>query len=803
MAGEADLEVTARDQTGLPVSLVRTISGTEGVRRAVPLMRIRSRLATGSSSERALVLGITPEFPSVFGSEAADVLTIRGGFGPNGDGLLITDHLRRAMGAGIGDDVDVETPNGSSKTRLTGTLSGDLVSTLNGGRLGVMLLPAAQKTFERQGRVDSVFVFAQEGARSDRLEEVLSDEIGGAALVDTPEQLSSALEREFATLTGLTSLAGTAAIFVAIFVVYTAMSTSFLERRRQFATALAVGASDRTLMLAFLFEAAAIGAISSLVGIAAGVGLAGFLKETAVEAYRWLPATVTGPIEVTGRDVALGVISGLAVSLAAGFVPARNILSVTPLESLRRQAPWAVGEGGRVTRNLLIAAIVGGVCALAAVAGLVVYAVVATEFWIANVSLLLLLSAVTLFLPVVVPFTLRALKPLLTRLFGALGRLAADGLLRNPRRTAVATGALVITVGAALGIGGAMGSFHSRTVEVASNWFGAPLFVNSSSCVGFACDQPLSGALRSELADVEGVGHVFPWDYAFVTTGTKSLGIYAVPVAAAGRQGATTRLSSTGEEPNLLLTALSEGDVAVSRYTASRRNLGVGDSIRIPTPQGYRTFGVGALFDDLISFDSMYLEYSTYRNLWKDDHPTRYAILPEEDASVHSVNQNVSAMIDDRGVPAEVVTKDELIDETLGLSEGLFSLARGIQLAALIVAVMAVATTMFAGVAERRWEFGLQQMIGMKPLQLGRLVLLEGGVIGLIGGVGAIVSGTLFGLLMLRAMELQFVWRIPFELPVGLIVWMLLIACALALAAAMYPRHVAVHGSIIESLRYE
>ena len=70
-------------------------------------------------------------------------------------------------------------------------------------------------------------------------------------------------------------------------------------------------------------------------------------------------------------------------------------------------------------------------------------------------------------------------------------------------------------------------------------------------------------------------------------------------------------------------------------------------------------------------------------------------------------------MVDAQGLPAEVVTKQHMIDAVLDTVRGLFSLARGIELAALVIAALIIANTMLTAVFERRWEFGLQRAVGM------------------------------------------------------------------------------------------
>jgi putative ABC transport system permease protein len=135
--------------------------------------------------------------------------------------------------------------------------------------------------------------------------------------------------------------------------------------------------------------------------------------------------------------------------------------------------------------------------------------------------------------------------------------------------------------------------------------------------------------------------------------------------------------------------------------------------------------------------------------------------------------------------------------------EGTFSLANGIQLAALIVAIFTIANTMFTAILERRWEMGLQRAIGMSGKQLGSGVLIEAGAIGIIGGIGGAILGTGSGFVMTKAMEAQFAWQVPFRTPWALIAMSVGLGVIVAAGAGAIPSRLAVRTRIIESLRYE
>ncbi len=805
LAGAAEIEVAAPDQTGLPEKTVARVASVDGVRRAVPALRATTQLSRSGAAERAMVLGVTPEFSSLFPENLGRLARVRitGGFGPGGDGIVLSRTVADRLGVREGDSLRVQTPSGVRTTEVTGAIGGGAIAALNGGDVGIMLLPAAQDLFDKQGVIDSIYVVVDADVPVASVDEAIERELEGAAVVGPPGTRSRGLERIFAALGRLLSLAGTVSLFVALFVVYNTMSMSLAERRREISMALALGASRRHVFGAFLAEAAVLGTVASAVGIGLGLMLADVLLERAVESYSFLPLSGASALKITAAQIATAMAGGIAVSLAGAFVPARRVLSVAPIEALRPEAAyeWARTSRSRAGRR---ATLVGGVIGLALAAGLFAAFLGDPELeWAPTAGIVAGLTGITFFLPHIVPRALAVLRPVYRRAFGPMGRLSADALAKNPGRTTFTVAALVLTLGVALGVGSALASYQTQVENLASTLIGAPIYVTSESYTGLSSDQPLPASLRDDLAAVEGVEFVYPLRFSLINVEGGQAHLNAIPVQEALTAGATTELSAITEDPDAFLGGLERGAVAVSRLTARRHGLDIGDSFALPTPAGRRDFQVAAVYEDLLELDSLYIDYETYVRLWNDDKADEFGIILTEDADVSRVQAALAGAVEERGVAAEVLSAEELIGRILDTVEGSFALGRGIQLAALIVAALVVANTMFTAVFERRWEMGLQRALGMNGSEMARSVLLEAAGIGIVGGVGGAALGTLIGFLMVEAMEAQFAWRIGFALPWTLIGFALLGGLVVAALAGSIPSRLAVRTNIIESLRYE
>jgi putative ABC transport system permease protein len=154
-------------------------------------------------------------------------------------------------------------------------------------------------------------------------------------------------------------------------------------------------------------------------------------------------------------------------------------------------------------------------------------------------------------------------------------------------------------------------------------------------------------------------------------------------------------------------------------------------------------------------------------------------------------------------MPAQVQARAEAVDElTSGVTQ-IFSIARAIQLAALVVAAFSFASTAFTVVLERRWLLGLQRTLGMSPRQIRKSLALEALAIGAIGAMGAIIFGLALGVLLCLAFGAQVAGTVPVAVP-----WPLIASCAaagivIAVLATHHPRRIATRTAIIDALRFE
>ncbi|GAA1319838.1 ABC transporter permease [Pseudonocardia xinjiangensis] len=223
------------------------------------------------------------------------------------------------------------------------------------------------------------------------------------------------------------------ALFVSALVIVNTFSILFAQRLRDFALLRCVGATRRQVLGSVRREAAAVGVLASLTGTLAGVGLG----------YGLLPLintlAPTTPMAAPAPPTPWllgGFAVGLLVTSVESWLPTRHVVRVSPLAALR---PLAAVDVHTATGRARLA-----LAALLLVTGLALLGMAmiqdSTVLMVAGGASVF--TGVLLFGPVLVPRLVRVAGALL----GPAGRLATENAVRNPRRTATTTAALLVGV---------------------------------------------------------------------------------------------------------------------------------------------------------------------------------------------------------------------------------------------------------------------------------------------------------------------------------------------------------------------
>jgi putative ABC transport system permease protein len=228
---------------------------------------------------------------------------------------------------------------------------------------------------------------------------------------------------------------GVIAVCMAAFVIANTFTIVLAQRTREIALLRLVGATRRQVFRSVVAEAAVVGLGGSVLGLAAGVLLAYGLPVALSAAGA--PAGVR-PV-ITGGTVLVAFAVGVGVTVLSALLPARRGTAVAPVAAL---SDASVQVARRVGRARWIWGSVTSAAGLAALAA----ATTAGRTEPVFAGALLTVTGFLLLSPIVVPALVRVARLPLAAVGGATVSLALVNAVRNPRRIATTTNALVVGV---------------------------------------------------------------------------------------------------------------------------------------------------------------------------------------------------------------------------------------------------------------------------------------------------------------------------------------------------------------------
>ena len=125
-----------------------------------------------------------------------------------------------------------------------------------------------------------------------------------------------------AALPGLVSIS----LVVGGIVIMNIMLMAVAERTREIGIRKALGARRRDILRQFLVESATLAVVGAMIGIATGIVLA-----------KVLDATTPLPASVAPWSIAVGVMLGAGVGIAAGMYPASRAARLDPVDAMRHE----------------------------------------------------------------------------------------------------------------------------------------------------------------------------------------------------------------------------------------------------------------------------------------------------------------------------------------------------------------------------------------------------------------------------------------------------------------------------------
>lgn len=712
--------------------------------------------------------------------------TFTDGSGPTAAGSVALDKDTARKGEyEVGDTVRVATTGPVKEYTLSGIFTTEDGAVNAGGSLVLFDTPVAQKLFLRPGEFRDVTLTAAPGTSDQELLTAVKPLLPEDAEVKTgtvrADEQADQTEKALSSLNKLLLAFAGIALFVGVFLIANTFSMLVAQRTKELALLRAVGASRRQVKRSVLLEAAVVGLIASVVGFVLGLGLATGLRSAMSLIGGKIPA---GPLVVAPLTVVAAFAVGVLITVLAAWLPARRAAKIPPVAAMNSQ--YAVAT----VKSLVLRNSIGGVIALlggAAVVGGAAQAGSNGQLLLAGGAFLALIGVIIL-IPLLSRPVIALVRPLLRRLFGVSGKLAAQNAVRNPRRTGATASALAIGLTLVTGISVLGVTLGQAVDKVTTDNIRADYMISMAS--GDALDESALTAL--EKAD--GVTAVSPQQAVWLDIGDTSL-------SASGVTPGDVQKVLTVDTVAGSLDSLGKGEIAVSDKTAKTHGWKPGDTVPVTYEDDRKgSLKVGALYKDneflspvLIPRDVVapHQGRPDIREIWvKSDGGASAA---HEQALVDALGDNPGMSIMDR--------KD--IRDMFGGSINLaMNIMYGLLAMALIIAVLGVVNTLAMSVFERQQEIGMLRAIGLDRRKVKRMIRLEAVVISLFGAVVGIGLGVFLGWAIGQTVAAEIPGYV-LVLPWGRIAVFLLLAGLVGVLAALWPARNAAKLNMLTAIKTE
>ncbi len=780
LAARPALEVTSLAPGVLDAHLAPALRPVAGVAGVLPCLDGVVALTADGGNLSLRLLGV-----DLSSAEAAALWPLREGRPPEGaDEAVVDADLAASLRVAPGRRLRLWAATGPAEIRLTGVLQPSA-----GGVSGVLVVPlaSARRLLGIPRGVHRLHVLLAEGADADRVRAEVSARLPPGFTVHEPGGGGALARAALLSAEQALEALGVLALVAAGFVILNTFQLNLGQRRGQFATLRALGATPGQVTGLLLREAALLGVAGTLAGCAAGIGLAvGLLHLVGQYLGTGMPALSFPP-----GPFVLALVLGPATALGSALLPAWRAGRVRGLEGLapRRDPPH--GRLGRwpVCVGLLL---VGAGTVLGVGLCRAWFPAPVADSLLSGTLALLLIGGVAA-LPGLAGPLLRLAEGLP---LGAELAIASRQLRRHGTRTALTAGILFL----ALAVAVAFGNSLRGAVRDLRRWYGQTVVADylvrgSMTDTTFALASALPEELGEELCGSSPAAVVDRLAFVPAQAGGRA----ALVLARTFAPECALPLDLREGEASAVRDGLARGEAVLGTGLAAGLGLHCGDTLTLATSGGPRAVRVaGVASEYAVGGQTLYLEWETARRLLGV--PGVHAFLVRaRPGGVAALGATLREFCGGRGLLLQSNAElaglvDRLVGRVSGALWALMALA-------FVVASLGVVNTLALSVHEQAREFGVLRALGLGWRGVFRVVLGQGVLLWAIGAAPGALAGLGLAYLINRGASPAAVPPIPFRVDALVVAGACALALVTALVAALLPARRAAGLSVVRAVR--
>ena len=668
----------------------------------------------------------------------------------------------------------------------------------NGSECAILMdLAAAQRALNRFGRVDRILLKTPEVPGLEQWQQRVRAALPAGVEVRPQGTGTNENRRMLAAFRWNLRLLSYIALIVGAFLIYNTISVSVVRRRPETGIVRALGASRRTVLVAFLGEAAFFGLAGAALGLPVGRAMAsGAVKLMAATVESLYVSSRPGSIALSAWSVLLAFAIGVGVAIVSALSPAREASLVSPVEAMARGRREYAARVDK-SRDLWLALILG----ILAVAATRVPAIEGKPVF-GYLAAVLLVVASALAIPAFTDAFISLFSRWLGKTLGVEALLAAQSLSASLRRTSVLVGALSTAIAMMTSVGIMVGSFRETVLIWMNDRLPADLYLRPAGEPAPDRHPTVSLELADRISQLPGIAGVDRLRAYEISYDGMPATLASVDLSALRSDHQSNFFS--GRPTEQVLSQIRNADaVVVSEPFTYKHRVRAGDSITLALGIARPSFRIADVYYDYGSErGSILMDRQTMLRYLPDPAPSNLAIYVAPEASAETVREEITEAA--AGYRVLLFSNRDLRTEAIRIFDRTFAITYALEAVAVIVAVMGIAGALLALVIDRRREIGLLRFLGAAAGQVRKQILVEAGLLGLLANFAGLALGFALSLILIYVINKQsFGWTIRFHWPVAVLLLAISVVYVATVLAGLYPAQVAVWLDPIEAVHEE
>jgi putative ABC transport system permease protein len=752
LAGEADLEVRG-GRGGFPESVYPQVAKLSGVAVASPALELEAGIAGTERTLRVIGIDILRAAllqPQLILEDRYELLAP--------DRVFLSTAAAENLGLARGDELALVAGERTIRLKVAG-----VVSSLRGAA-ALTDIATAQWRFDRLGEINRIDVRLSPGADRDRVLQTLQNLLPPgvhASAIETLEEASSYPSRAYRVNLNVLAMV---ALFTGGFLVFSAQALEVARRRPEHALLRVLGLKTDQVSKLVLTEAAALGAIGAILGLALGYALALVaVRASGADLGAGMFRGLAPRIEPDPVGASIYFVAGVLVAVVGALLPALDAARTPPARALKagdeqtlfqRTAGWLPGLLVFATGILL--------ALLGPVRGLPLFGYASIACLLVGAILLVPSLAALMFRRQPLPRH----PPL---------RLALSQLRAAPGQAAVSLAAIV----ASFSLMAAMAIMVASFRQSVDDW--------------------LEGVLPAELyfrtTHAGDTGHLAPGFEERVRT---------LPEVARAEFLRSGRILYAPARPPLVLIARERAEKAfpvvseryqrragdapavwVSEAASDLYGFVPGMALVLPILGKNHSVVVAGVFRDYArQHGSVLIDRADYVALTGDLTVNDGALWLAPGVTPAQAMAALRAL--PGGKELDIADPGEIRDVSLRIFDRSFAVTYAMEAVAVLVGLFGLSSSLGAIVLARRREFGVLRHLGLTRAQIRAMLAAEGALLAAAGSLAGLAAGAAISLVLVYVVNRQsFHWSMELHPPYLLLAAFILVLLVLAVLTAV------------------